>query len=145
MATRREFMAATLCAPVLQAAQSTQGLKLFVLWDMEGTSGIFTREQAWYWENGVREDVAREARRTFTSNVNALSAAALEQGAAELIVCDTHHGGDNLVRDQLSQDKRIKYEYRSVGPENGKRRLMHADHVIRLHLRVCAATALALL
>jgi hypothetical protein len=43
---------------------------------MEGTSGIFTREQAWYWEEGVREQVALEARGIFTSNVNALSAAA---------------------------------------------------------------------
>lgn len=91
---------------------------------MEGTSGVFTREQAWYWENGVREQVAQEARRIFTSNVNALSAAAVERGVTELIVCDTHHGGGNLVRDQLSTDSRIRYEYRSVGMENGKRRLM---------------------
>ena len=91
---------------------------------MEGTSGVFTREQAWYWENGVRLEIAEEARRIFTSNVNALSAAALERGATELIVCDTHHGGGNLVREQLSTDARIKYEYRSVGPENGKRRWM---------------------
>jgi hypothetical protein len=55
---------------------------------MEGTKGSFTREQAWYWENGVREDVAREARRTFTSNVNVLSAAGLERGTTELIVCE---------------------------------------------------------
>ena len=55
MATRREFLASL-------AAQAQPGLKIFVLWDMEGTSGIFTREQAWYWENGVREEVAREAR-----------------------------------------------------------------------------------
>ncbi len=130
-ATRRSFlgrvaapMAAALCAPALSTAQAQQDLKIFVLWDMEGTSGIFTREQAWYWENGVRDEVAQQARRIFTSNVNALSAAALEHGAKELIVCDTHHGGGNLIREQLSTDSRIKYEYRSVGPENGKRRLM---------------------
>lgn len=121
-ASRREFL--SLLAPVLSAAQSTEGLKIFVLWDMEGTSGIFTREQAWYWENGVRPEVALEARRTFTTNVNVLSAAALEHGVTELIVCDTHHGGGNLVREQLSTDSRIKYEFRSVGMENGKRRLM---------------------
>ena len=56
--------------------------------------------------------------------MNVLSAAALERGVTELIVCDTHHGGGNLVREQLSTDARIKYEYRSVGLENGKRRLM---------------------
>ena len=121
--TRRKFLGAV-TAPILRASQSPQGLKLFVLWDMEGTSGIFTREQAWYWENGVRPEVAAEARGIFTSNVNALSAAALERGTTELIVCDTHHGGGNLIREQLSADARIKYEYRSVGPENGKRRWM---------------------
>ena len=83
--TRRKFLGAV-AAPILRAAQSPQGLKLFVLWDMEGTSGIFTREQAWYWENGVRPEVAAEARGIFTSNVNALSAAALERGTTELIV-----------------------------------------------------------
>ena len=124
LATRRTFLSTALAA----AAQTAPPLKIFVLWDMEGTSGIFTREQAWYWENGVRAEVAQEARRIFTSNVNVLSAAALERGVTELIVCDTHHGGGNLVREQLSTDARIKYEYRSVGLENGKRRLMpHLD------------------
>jgi len=28
--------------------QQRSGLKIFVHWDMEGSSGIFTREQAWY-------------------------------------------------------------------------------------------------
>ena len=121
-ASRREFLGAA-AAPLLSAAQA-QGLKLFALWDMEGTSGVFTREQAWYWENGVRPEVAEAARGIFTSNVNKLSAAALERGVTELIVCDTHHGGGNLVRERLSADARIKYEYRSVGPENGKRRWM---------------------
>jgi D-aminopeptidase len=45
-------------------------------------------------------------------------------GAANLIVCDTHLGGGNLVREQLSTDARIKYEYRMLGLENGKRRWM---------------------
>jgi len=77
----------------------------------------------------VRPEVAQEARHIFTSNVNVLSAAALEHGVAELIVCDTHHGGGNLVREELITDSRIKYEYRSVGVENGKRRLMpQLDH-----------------
>jgi hypothetical protein len=60
--TRREFLGAA-AAPLLTAAQSRQDLKLFVLWDMEGTSGVFTREQAWYWENRVRPEIAEAARR----------------------------------------------------------------------------------
>src|SRR6266446_9836881 len=125
--SRRAFVrrsAASAMGLAASYAQQRGGLKIFVLWDMEGSSGIFTREQAWYWEQGVREQVAMEARGIFTSNVNALSAAALERGATELIVCDTHHGGGNLIREKLSADSRIKYEYRSVGLENGKRRWM---------------------
>jgi D-amino peptidase len=124
MAQLRRTFLGSLAAPFAPALRAQPDLKIFVLWDMEGTSGVFTREQAWYWENGVREEVARDARRTFTSNVNNLSAAAIESGVTELIVCDTHHGGGNLVREQLSNDSRIKYEYRSVGMENGKKRLM---------------------
>lgn len=128
--SRRSFLSSS-AAALSTRLSAQQPLKLFILWDMEGTSGVFTREQAWYWENGVREEVALKARQTFTENVNALSAAALERGATQLIVCDTHHGGGNLVREQLSTDSRIRYEYRSVGLENGKRRWMpQLDHSV---------------
>lgn len=42
-AGRRIFLGNLLGAA---AAQTQPGLKIFVLWDMEGTSGVFTREQA---------------------------------------------------------------------------------------------------
>jgi D-amino peptidase len=99
-------------------------MKFFIHWDMEGASGIFTREQAWYWENGVRENVALEARKLFTADVNSATAAALEAGATELIVTDTHHGGGNLLMDEVMKDRRIRYNQRSVGMEDGKRRWM---------------------
>jgi D-amino peptidase len=105
-------------------APQTRPMKIFIHWDMEGASGIFTREQAWYWENGVRPEVADGARRLFTADVNALSAAALEAGAAELIVTDTHHGGGNLIIDDVLKDHRIRYNQRSVGIQDGKRRWM---------------------
>lgn len=122
MTTRRSLFGA-LGLAALGAAQPRK-LKLFIHWDMDGSNGIFTREQAWYWENGVPEAVALEARGLFTDSVNAASAAALKAGATELIVCDTHHGGGNLIRDRLLVDSRITYLYRSVGMENGKRRWM---------------------
>jgi len=121
--TRRDFLG-TAAATGVVAAQEKRDLKIFMHCDMEGSSGIFTREQAWYWENGVREQVAAEARELFTADVNAASAAALEAGVKELIVCDTHHGGGNLVREKLLQDRRVSYLYRSVGMEDGKRRWM---------------------
>lgn len=124
--SRRHFLGAA-ASPLLAAQENSnqkRDLKIFVHWDMEGSSGIFTREQAWYWENGVREQVAAGARELFTADVNSASAAALAAGVTELIVCDTHHGGGNLVREKLLQDRRITYLYRSVGMENGKRRWM---------------------
>src|ERR1041385_9556637 len=131
--SRRRFLrqAATVTAMgfgapyvITSAAQEKRGLKLFMHCDMEGASGIFTREQAWYWENGVREQVAAAARELFTSDVNSASAAALAAGVTELIVCDTHHGGGNLIREKVLQDRRITYLYLSVGMEDGKRRWM---------------------
>lgn len=124
--SRRTFLGAGAAAAGSAAlrAQKKSGLKIFMLWDMEGTSGLFTREQLWYWEPGVRTQVVAEALEIFTANVNAATRAALEAGVTELIVCDTHHGGGNFLKDKLLQDPRVTYLYRSVGMENGKRRLM---------------------
>jgi len=121
--SRRGFIGSA-AASNLVAAEEKRGLKIFLHWDMEGASGIFTREQAWYWENGVREQAAAEARELLTADVNSASAAALAAGATELIVCDTHHGGGNVLQPKLLQDPRITYLYRSVGIEDGKRRWM---------------------
>ena len=76
--TRRQFLkGATAQIAIASAAQKQAGLKIFVLWDMEGTSGIFTREQAWYWEPNVKENIPGEIHQRFTSSVNSASAAAL--------------------------------------------------------------------
>src|SRR5258708_17052184 len=117
--SRRNFLQAA--ATGIAAAQERRGLKIFMLCDMEGSSGIFTREQAWYWENGVRDPVAAEARQLFTSDVMSAAAAPLAAGVTELIVCDTHHGGGNLIREKLSTDPRIPHLYRSVRREKDKR------------------------
>ena len=66
--SRRKFLGGVAASSAL-AAQEKRGLKIFMHWDMEGSSAIFTREQAWYWENGVREQVAAEARELFTADV----------------------------------------------------------------------------
>jgi len=122
MFSRRSFLGGAAASAL--SAQPKRGLKIFIHWDMEGAGGIFTREQAWYKENGVRPQVAAEALELLTAGVNAASRAALEAGAGELIVCDTHGGGGNFIKEKLLQDQRITYLYRSVGLENGKRRWM---------------------
>ncbi len=60
--SRRQFLATT--GSIAFAAQEKRGLKIFMHCDMDGGTGIFTREQAWYWENGVREQVAGSGGRT---------------------------------------------------------------------------------
>ena len=64
-------------------------MELFMLWDMEGVSGILTREQVWFWEEGVRREVAEEGQRFLIADINSAAAAALGAGVDELIVCDT--------------------------------------------------------
>jgi D-amino peptidase len=81
-----------------------------MLCDMEGVSGLYTREHAWWWEEGVRPAVAAEARQLMTEDINSAAAAALEAGVDELVVCDTHHGGGNVLWSELLADPRIVYE-----------------------------------
>ena len=111
-------------AAISAATGQKRGLKIFMHWDLDGASGIFTREQAWWWEPNVRENVAAEARELMTADVNAGTKAALGSGVTDLIVLDTHHGGGNLYPDKLVQDPRITYHLRSVGGQDGKRRWM---------------------
>ncbi len=123
MISRRNLLRVAASAAAGLAAQQRRPLKVYMICDMEGSSGIFTREQAWYWENGVREQVAAQARELFTADVNSASAAALAAGVGELIVCDTHHGGGNLLREKVLSDSRITYAYRSTGTQDGQRRV----------------------
>jgi D-amino peptidase len=100
-------------------------MKLYLLWDMEGASGLFTRDQAWYWEPGVSPETAEAGRRLLIADVNAASAAALAAGADEVIVCDTHHGGGNIRPEAMLQDPRITYHERSSRTlEDGTRRFL---------------------
>jgi D-amino peptidase len=99
-------------------------VKVFMHWDMEGVSGLFTREHVWYWEDGVREHIADEGRRLLMLDMNSAAAAALEAGADEVVVCDTHHGGGNVRRTEILADPRISYLEKSVGYEEGRRRWM---------------------
>ena len=88
-------------------------MKIYMHWDMEGVSGIFTREHLWFWEEGVREHIAEEGRALLIADVNSAAAAALKAGADEVIVCDTHHGGGNIELDKMLSDPRITYHVKS--------------------------------
>ncbi|MCK4374568.1 MAG: M55 family metallopeptidase, partial [Candidatus Brocadiae bacterium] len=99
-------------------------MRIFMHWDMEGVSGSFTREHVWYWEEGAREHIAEQGRQLLIDDINSAAAAALEAGVDELIVCDTHHGGGNIILDRMLSDPRITYLDKSRGYQNGKLRWM---------------------
>jgi D-amino peptidase len=106
-------------------------VKLLMHWDMEGVSGLFEREQVWFWEPGTRESKGREGRELLMADINSASAAALAAGADELIVSDTHHGGGNIEPEQMLQDPRITYLWRPRGYQDGKYRwLPGLDHTV---------------
>jgi len=99
-------------------------MKVFMHWDMEGVSGILTREQVWFWEEAVRKEVAEQGRRLLIADINSAVAAALDAGVEEVIVCDTHHGGGNIILDQMLADPRVTYLHRSRGYQHGRLRWM---------------------
>src|SRR5262249_21055431 len=50
---------------------------------------------------------------------------------SKLVVCESHHGGGNFMRDKLLSDHRIRYQYHSRGTEDGKLRWMPGlDHTV---------------
>src|SRR5574340_344789 len=95
-------------------------MKLFMLWDMEGVSGIHSREQVWFWEQGVRPEVARGGKDLLMADINSAVTAALAAGVDELIVCDTHGGGGNILLDRMVTDPRVSYLQKSRGYQDGK-------------------------
>ncbi len=90
-------------------------MKLYLLCDMEGISGITSIGHVYSRDDGTRKWRYPEARRFMTLEVAAAVDAALEAGAVELVVADTHGGGDNLFLDDLPRDPRVRYETPSVG------------------------------
>lgn len=84
-------------------------MKIYMHWDMEGASGLYHREQTWFWEAGVRQEAAEEGQALLIADVNACVAAALDAGADEVIVCDTHGGGGNIQIGRMLKDPRVTY------------------------------------
>lgn len=99
-------------------------MKVYLHWDMEGTSGLFEREQTWYWEPGVRKEVAEAGRQLLMADVNSAVKAALDAGAEAVIVCDTHGGGGNIRIPEMLTDPRVTYHGRSRAPHGAGQRWM---------------------
>lgn len=72
-------------------------MKIFISADMEGISGVVTMEQI---EPGARD--YERARRMMTREVNAVIEAAVECGAGEIVVNDSHDNMDNILIEELN-------------------------------------------
>lgn len=78
-------------------------MKIYIHVDMEGTSGIWRREQVL-----SSEPQYAQGRELLMADVNAAVAGCFDGGATDVIVCDTHGGGGNFLIEKL--DNRAVYE-----------------------------------
>lgn len=78
-------------------------MKIYIHVDMEGTSGIWRREQV---DSSMPQ--YQQGRELLMGDVNAAVAGCFDGGATEVIVCDTHGGGGNFLIEKL--DERAVYE-----------------------------------
>lgn len=78
-------------------------MKIYILTDMEGISGIWRPEQV---QKGNPE--YEKARRLLCEDVNSAIAGAFDGGAEEIVVLDGHGSGDNFIMEIL--DERAVYE-----------------------------------
>ena len=85
------------CWLTLPAQGQRQGLKVYVSADMEGIGGAVTRQQVS--RGGFEYERFREL---MTAEVNAAIESALEAGASEIVVSDSHGSGQNLLVDKLN-------------------------------------------
>ncbi|UCH36091.1 MAG: M55 family metallopeptidase [Armatimonadota bacterium] len=78
-------------------------MKIYLLCDMEGTSGIWRAEQT-----DAKSPHCQQGRELLVGDVNAAIAGAIDGGAAELVACDTHGSGPNFLIEKM--DERAEYE-----------------------------------
>src|SRR5215510_11511593 len=95
------LLAAVLMLPLTLQAQP-RPRKVFISVDMEGISGVV--QPAQLGPDGFEYQRARE---WMTGEVNAAIAGIRDAGPAEIVVCDSHGNGQNLLIDKLPDDVRI--------------------------------------
>lgn len=89
--------------------------KVFICVDMEGISGVSSAEQT----GGTGADYSR-ARKMMADDVNAAIRGAVDGGATEIVVIDSHGSGHNLQRDDLDAPARLISEnFRRYGMMEG--------------------------
>ena len=112
-------------------------MKLFVMADMEGISGIFQRSQT-----GRAEPYFEVGRRYLTDDVNACVAGCFEGGAREVVVRDAHGAGYGFIWDKL--DARARY-VQGVSERERIPGIADCDGLILLGYHAMAGTSEAVL
>jgi D-amino peptidase len=98
----KRLLAAVLLAPVVLHAQAQRPRKVFISVDMEGVTGVVQPPQLG--PTGFEYGSARE---WMTGEVNAAIAGVRAGGPADIVVCDSHGNGQNVLIDKLPEDVRI--------------------------------------
>lgn len=111
------LLVATLLAAAAAAAQPAKapGRKVFISADIEGISGLSGDEQT----SGAGADYAR-GRRLMTEDVNAAIRGAIEGGATEIVVADSHGSMRNIISEELHPSARlVSHTFRPYGMMQG--------------------------
>ena len=121
------LIAALLVAPLILQAQP-RPRKVFISVDMEGISGVV--QPAQLGPGGFEYSSARE---WMTGEVNAAIAGIREAGPAEIVVCDSHGNGQNVLIDKLPEDVPHRPRLSAAARDDaGNRRLVRGGGVHRL-------------
>jgi len=95
---------------LFSAAQSQNGLKVFISVDMEGVSGVIN------WEDVSREGKDYDLfRKQMTEEANAAIEGAIEAGATEILVRDSHGSARNILPDLIHSEAILLRDW-SGGP-----------------------------
>lgn len=95
------LLAVLVLLPVLAQAQA-RPRKIFISVDMEGVTGVVQPPQL-----GPEGFEYQRAREWMTAETNAAIGGIRRSGPAEIVVCDSHGNGQNILIDKLPDDVRI--------------------------------------
>ena len=105
--------------------------KIFICVDMEGITGVSNAEQT----GGTGGDYSR-ARKMMADDANAAIRGAVDGGATEVVVIDSHGSGHNLQRDDLDAPARLISEnFRRYGMMEGLDATFDAVFLIGHHAK----------
>ena len=102
MITRAMFMFVFIFSTLCSFAQTTQGLKVFISVDMEGITGVVNSEEV----NRTGKDYDY-FRALMAKETNAAIEGALEAGATEILVRDSHGSARNILPEMLHEGARL--------------------------------------